>query len=152
MADPSPVAVGLVTGVDSPTIPPPVLTPPAAAVRTMEPVAVAVLAPPAPAPPRAIATNALSPDIVAALLRRADTVLRQGDVLTARLFYERAAAAGSGEGATGAGKTYDPNFIATIDAPGLRGDVARAIAWYRMGAVALGDREAGERLKVLTGP
>jgi TPR repeat protein len=89
--------------------------------------------------------------MVASLLRRADTLLQQGDVLTARLFYERAAAAGSGEGATGAGKTYDPGFLATIDAPGLRGDVARAIEWYRTAAVTLGDREAGERLRALTG-
>jgi TPR repeat protein len=77
-------------------------------------------------------------------------MLQQGDVVAARLFYERAAAEGSGEGATSAGKTYDPNFLATMHARGLRGDVARAIEWYRMASTVLGDKEAGERLKVLT--
>jgi type II secretory pathway predicted ATPase ExeA len=113
--------------------------------------AVAALALAAASPPHPVVTNSLPPAKVISLLRRADTLLQQGDVLTARLFYERAAAAGSGEGATGAGKTYDPGFLATIDAPGLRGDVARAIEWYRTAAVTLGDREAGERLRALTG-
>jgi TPR repeat protein len=77
-------------------------------------------------------------------------MLQQGDVVAARLFYERAAAAGSGEGATSAGKTYDPNFLATVHAQGLKGDIARAIEWYRMASTVLGDKEAGVRLKVLT--
>jgi TPR repeat protein len=91
-----------------------------------------------------------TPQYVAVLLRRGDTMLQQGDVVAARLFYERAAAAGNGEGATSVGKTYDPNFLATIRAQGLKGDIARAIEWYRMASTVLGDKEAGERLKVLT--
>jgi TPR repeat protein len=63
--------------------------------------------------------------------------------------YERAAAAGSGLGATGVGKTYDPAFLASIDARGLRGDTARAVDWYRK-ALALGDSEASDRLKALS--
>jgi hypothetical protein len=77
-------------------------------------------------------------------------MLSQGDVLSARLLFERAAAAGSGAGAIGAGKTYDPVFLATIDAPGLKSDVARAVAWYRTAAATPGDREADARLKALT--
>jgi TPR repeat protein len=76
-------------------------------------------------------------------------MLQQGDVLSARLFFERAAEAGSAQGATSAGKTYDPNFLASIDARGLKSDVSRAMEWYRT-AFSLGDKEAGERLKVLT--
>ena len=91
-----------------------------------------------------------TPQYVSVLLRRGDTMLQQGDVVAARLFYERAAAAGSGEGATSAGKTYDPNFLATVHAQGLKGDIARAIEWYRMASTVLGDKEAGVRLKVLT--
>jgi type II secretory pathway predicted ATPase ExeA len=124
--------------------------PDAASPRTAQPAA-AALALAAASPPRPILTNSLPPEKVILLLRRADTLLQQGDVLTARLLYERAAAAGSGEGAIGAGKTYDPGFLATIDAPGLRGDSARAIEWYRTAAVTLGDREAGDRLRALTG-
>jgi type II secretory pathway predicted ATPase ExeA len=95
-----------------------------------------------------------TPEMVAALLRRGNVLLQQGDMSAARLVYERAAASGSGAGATGAGKTYDPVVLARMDARGLRGDAALAADWYRK-AIALGDSEAGELLKALsarTGP
>jgi hypothetical protein len=100
-------------------------------------------------PERAPMAVAPPPDQVVNLLRRADTMLKQGDVLSARLFYERAAESGSGQGATGAGKTYDPSFLASIDATGMKGDAARAMTWYRRASVVYGDREGGERLQVL---
>jgi TPR repeat protein len=101
------------------------------------------------APGRTPAATVESPEVVAALLQRGDAMLRKGDVVSARLFYERAAAAGSGQGATGAGKTYDPKFLASINAIGMKGDVARAIEWYRVASTLLGDTEGGERLKLL---
>jgi hypothetical protein len=114
------------------------------------------LATPAPArlpetasPPPAAAAEP-QPDPMTILLHRGDMLLQQNDVVAARLFFERAAAAGSGEGATSLGKTYDPNFLATIDAHGMKGDVVRAIEWYRKASIVLGDKDAGERLKVLT--
>ena len=95
-------------------------------------------------------TSSLSPMVLSSLLQRGDVLLRQGDVVAARLFYERAAERGSGPGATSAGKTYDPRFLETIDARGLMSDVARAIGWYQMASDVLGDKEADERLKALT--
>jgi type II secretory pathway predicted ATPase ExeA len=103
----------------------------------------------AAAPTRPATTNPMSPEMVAALLRRGNVLLQQGDISAARLVYERAAASGSGAGATGAGKTYDPVVLARMDARGLRGDAALAADWYRR-AIALGDSEAGELLKALT--
>jgi type II secretory pathway predicted ATPase ExeA len=97
---------------------------------------------------RSAPPSALSPQIVAALLRRGDALLREGDVAAARLAYERAAAAGSGPAATGAGRTYDPVFLAGIDARGLQGDPVRAADWYRR-ALELGDGAAPELLKTL---
>jgi hypothetical protein len=88
--------------------------------------------------------------MVSSLLRRGEAMLQLGDVLSARLFFERAAAAGSGEGAVAAGKTFDPEFLATLDAPGLKGDVTRAIEWYRMASTVFGDQRADARLKALT--
>jgi TPR repeat protein len=76
-------------------------------------------------------------------------MLQQGDIRSARLYFEQAAEAGSGQGAIGAAKTYDPVFLATTDAPGLQGDVARAIKWYRMASATFGDQYAAERLKAL---
>lgn len=91
----------------------------------------------------------MSPATIAALLRRADNLFYAGDVLSARLLYERAAAGGSGAGATGVAKTYDPPVLAVIGARGLRGDAELAADWYRKG-IALGDREAPGLLQALT--
>jgi hypothetical protein len=132
-----------------PSAPPPSGSASAEPVTAAPPPANAVVA--LAAPERSLAAAPEQREVVTPLLRRADDLLRRGDVLAARLFYERAASAGSGQGATGAGKTYDPNFLASIDARGMQGDVARAMEWYRQGSDVLGDKEAGERLKVLAG-
>ena len=83
------------------------------------------------------------------LLSRADSMLGLGDISAARRLYERAAALGSARAATAAGKTYDAAFLATIRAQGIVPDQAAASEWYRK-AVALGDREAADRLAKLT--
>jgi TPR repeat protein len=87
----------------------------------------------------------LSADMLTLLLRRGDALLALGDVSGARLLYERAAAAGDGRGATGAGKTYDPVFLLTIGARGIRADPIAAANWYRR-AIELGDQSAVARL------
>jgi TPR repeat protein len=87
----------------------------------------------------------VSAEMLALLLQRGDALLAIGDVSSARLFYERAAAAGDGRGATGAGKTYDPKVLLAIGARGIQGDPVAAATWYRR-AIELGDRSAAERL------
>lgn len=72
----------------------------------------------------------------------------QGDVASARLFYERAADAGDARAALLLGGTYDPAFLEQLGAQGMRGDAAQAAAWYRR-ARELGDAEAAERLKAM---
>jgi len=67
---------------------------------------------------------------VAELLARGDGYLGKGDVTSARLFYERAADAGSGQGAMRLGATFDPNFLGRAGLVGTRGDQARADMWY----------------------
>jgi hypothetical protein len=49
-----------------------------------------------------------------------------------------------------AGKTYDPAYLATVDAPGLQADVKRAIDWYRIAATSHGNGEAQKRIDALT--
>jgi type II secretory pathway predicted ATPase ExeA len=100
------------------------------------------------APPRDEAP--LAPDIVAALLKRGDGMLRLGDVSGARSVYERAAFA-SGHAAAGAGKTYDPAFLEHIGARGNRPDPVAAAEWYRK-AIALGDPEADALLRRMGEP
>lgn len=100
------------------------------------------------APPPPVAVAKLSPAALKGLLARARTSLRNGDVLSARLLFERAGAAGSGVGAVEAGKTYDPAFLTAVGAVGLHGDVERAATWYRR-AVDLGYDRAAALLNAL---
>jgi TPR repeat protein len=83
------------------------------------------------------------------LLSRGEAMVGLGDVVAARLLYARAAALGSVRAATALGKTYDPAFLASIQASGIAADRAVAAAWYRKGA-ASGDTEAADRLAGLT--
>ena len=89
-----------------------------------------------------------SPEMVQNLIERADYLLLQRDVAGARMFYERAAGAGSIVAASGAARTYDPLFLRWIGAVGIRGDKAKAIYWYRKASEG-GDRASGERLTML---
>src|SRR5579862_398375 len=98
---------------------------------------------PAAGPPPAAATQqplppaAGSPDRhedaaeVPALVARGDALLAQGDVTSARLFYQRAADAGNGDAALRLGETFDPAFLAQAQLGRLSGDPAKARDWYR---------------------
>ena len=103
----------------------------------------AVTASPQPAPKP---VEILSPELMAALMKRGDQAVGLGDIAAARLLYQRAADAGSAAALTGLGKTYDPGYAA----PGQAPDPARAADWYRK-ALALGDPHAGDLLKKLGG-
>ncbi|MCR0984410.1 SEL1-like repeat protein [Roseomonas populi] len=81
------------------------------------------------------------PALLQLLLRRGDALLALGDVSAARLFYERAAMAGSSPAAVAMARTYDPAILAELGVRGLRPERDAAIAWYRR-AVALGGKEA----------
>jgi hypothetical protein len=78
---------------------------------------------------------------IAALIKRGDDLLGTRDIGGARLFYERAGAAGSARGAISAGKTYDPVYLAEINVRGIRPDPAKAIEWYGK-ALAQGETSA----------
>jgi len=97
--------------------------------------------PPAASPPR-------DPREIAGLVARGDELLGTGDVVSARLFYQRAAELGSGPAATAVGQTYDPLFLEVARVRGVRGDPRAAAEWYRK-AIALGDRQAEIRLRRL---
>jgi len=74
------------------------------------------------------------------LMRRGDRFLLARDVAAARLYYERAAAAGSSAAAYALARTYDAKFLSEIGATGVRPDAERAAAWYR--AAGRGDGSA----------
>ena len=69
-----------------------------------------------------------------------------GDITSARLFYERAAEAGSGRGALQLGATFDPVILGYVRARSGFADPAQALSWYRR-ASDLGMVEAEQRIK-----
>jgi hypothetical protein len=77
----------------------------------------------------------------AALMARGDTLFELRDIVSARLFYERAANAENAQAAIRLGETFDPSFLARAGLNGVRGDPAVAVLWYQR-ARELGSREA----------
>jgi len=100
------------------------------------------LAPPLSAAPQAVAS--IDPS---SLVSRGDQLFGIRDLVSARLFYERAAAAGDGQGALRRGMTFDPAFLGRFGLT-IRGDSAQAMSWYRR-ASALGNTEADSLLNGL---
>jgi TPR repeat protein len=78
---------------------------------------------------------------VVLLVERGDQMLATGDVASARLFYERAAAQGSAAAAAAVGKTLDPLYLRERGVRGVPGNADQAEAWYRK-ATDAGDDEA----------
>ncbi|MBV8492818.1 MAG: hypothetical protein JO162_04995 [Alphaproteobacteria bacterium] len=111
--------------------------------ESTSPAAPTLANPPTPTMP---AEPSISPAEAADLLSRGDTAFGVGDIASARLFYERAADAGSGEAALRLGETYDPNFLERAKLRSVQGDPKAAIHWYWR-AKELGIAEADILLK-----
>lgn len=74
--------------------------------------------------------------------------LKDGDIASARLFFQRAAEVGLAEAALAMGATFDTPELQKLKAQGIRADAAEARRWYER-ASELGSAEAAERLKRL---
>jgi TPR repeat protein len=86
---------------------------------------------------------------LAGLRARGDTLFGNGDIASARLFYERAAEGGDAQASLRLAETYDAAFLVRAGLSGVRGDLAMAARWYRQ-AQALGAAEAEILLSLLT--
>jgi hypothetical protein len=89
---------------------------------------------PAPTSPAAVAlappNSRFSSAEMTELLGHGDSLLRNGDVASARLFYERAADAGDGRAALRLGATFDPEFLGRLGLGKLQANSAEAQSWY----------------------
>jgi type II secretory pathway predicted ATPase ExeA len=85
---------------------------------------------------------------IEALVTRGGSFLSAGDIISARLFYERAADVGKASAALRLGATFDPGILDRAGIRGIRGDPAQAASWYRR-ARDLGDPGAAAPLKDL---
>jgi hypothetical protein len=85
---------------------------------------------------------------VVALVARGQTYFANGDVVSARLVFRRAAEAGDAHAALALGGTYDPLVLKSLGVIGVAADAAQARSWYQK-AVELGSREAPQRIDQL---
>jgi hypothetical protein len=87
----------------------------------------------------------LSADELAALLKRARSLIAIGDFAPARLLLERAADAQEASAALLLAQTYDPAVLGTQDMRSITPDPAAARAWYEK-AAQFGSPDAQQRL------
>jgi TPR repeat protein len=96
-------------------------------------------------------TDQASAAEMAALVKRGDAFLSAGDIVSARLFYERAADGGDGDAALRLGATFDPDFLSRAGVRGAPSEQTQAWSWYRR-ALDLGNSAAQEALRGLEQP
>jgi hypothetical protein len=87
----------------------------------------------------------LANDEIAMFLRRGQDFFKSGDIISARLLFRRAAAAGNAEAAYFLGRTFDPVAGSRVSIIGIRPDIARARQWYEK-AAQLGSPVASQEL------
>ena len=92
--------------------------------------------------------RALDADEIKLLMKQGEQFAEVGDLVTARLLFQRAAEAGDATAATALGATYDPTVLAKLGVVGISADVEKARFWYQK-AASLGSSDARRRLDLL---
>jgi hypothetical protein len=103
---------------------------------------------PEPVPEGKPAPQPIDPSEIAALLKRGQDYLQNGDIVSARLMLRRAATAGDPHAALLLGATFDPTVLRDLGVLGFTPDPAQARTWYQRAADA-GLPEATRRLERL---
>ena len=96
--------------------------------------------------PAAVVGQPLSASEIAALVAHGDALVGVRDIVSARLFYQRAAEAGDGAAALRMGATFDSVFLDRANVRGVSGNQQEALSWYRR-ARDLGEAKAEGLLK-----
>ncbi len=134
-----PDAAGRIAALPPASAAPSAMMPPAAAPASITPPAAMSPAPVAPI---------LDRGELAMLLARGRQYIADGDVVTARLVFRRAAESGDAQAALALGGTYDPVVLKRLGVVSLVADPARARSWYQR-AAELGAADAPARLQQL---
>jgi TPR repeat protein len=85
---------------------------------------------------------------ISLLTKQGEQFIAAGDLVTARMVFQRAAEAGDAYAAMALGATYDPGVLAKLGVVGMSADVEKARNWYQK-AESLGSAEATKRLRML---
>jgi hypothetical protein len=94
------------------------------------------------------AAQTRDPADIANLIERAEALLRNGDIVSARLLLKRAATDGSAQAAFALATTFDPEFLGRLRVVGVDPDETEARNWYERASM-LGSVEASFQLKRL---
>jgi hypothetical protein len=126
---------------------------PPASERTVVAPPPAVAPPPQPAvvsraPSPVPALREMDPAEVRILVRQGEQFMAVGDIVAARMVFQRAAETGDAGAAMALGATYDPLILARLGAVGMVADVSKARNWYEK-AKEFGSQEAPRRLEQL---
>jgi uncharacterized glyoxalase superfamily protein PhnB len=98
--------------------------------------------------PTARPTTPEDRDRATRLLQKGQDQLGEGNVSSARLFFEKAADAGLAQAAMALAETFDGAELARLGVRGIQGDDQQAKRWYER-ARDMGAREAEQRLRRL---
>jgi TPR repeat protein len=90
----------------------------------------------------------LDPEEIKLLITQGEQLVAAGDLVTARVVFQRAAEADDASAAMALAATYDPAMVAKLGVVGLSGDIEKARSWYQK-AESLGSPEATRRLGLL---
>jgi hypothetical protein len=96
-------------------------------------------------PPSSKAVRVPDPEEIKLLMKQGEQLIAAGDVVTARVVFQRAADAGNANAAMALGATYDPNVLRKLGVVGVSADLEQARSWYRK-AENLGSPDARGRL------
>jgi hypothetical protein len=98
--------------------------------------------------PSRSAVRTLDPEEISLLITQGEKHISTGDVVTARMIFQRAAEAGDATAALALAATYDPTVLAKLGVMGMGADVEKARTWYQM-AESFGSAEAKQRRELL---
>ena len=100
------------------------------------------------ASPRISSVPAVEPEEVDALIEQGRKFMADGDIVTARLLFKRAAKLENATAALALAAAYDPIVLSKLGVLGVDMDVEKARLWYQK-AGELGSSQALERLRAL---
>jgi hypothetical protein len=94
------------------------------------------------------ADRTLDPAEIELLMQQGEQFIAAGDLVTARIVFQRAAQAHDATAALALAATYDPIVLSKLGVVGMNADVEKARTWYQK-AESLGSTDAARRLRAL---
>jgi hypothetical protein len=98
--------------------------------------------------PKQIEHRALRPEEIRLLIEQGEKFMAAGDIVTARMIFERAAQSEDATAALALGAAYDPLVLSKLGVLGTESSLEKARVWYAK-AQTLGSTQAIARLKAL---